>query len=92
MVVRIDVGPRRLADATLVFVILLFVWLKGADASCLKRLFGKLLEGTREYLTRAKRAQVGHVAWRRSRCSRAFGLDCGCRGYLDDGQSVCVPT
>ena len=42
-----------LADAALViFVILLFVWLKGADAGCLKRLFGKLPEGMRESLTR----------------------------------------
>ena len=38
-----------LADALLViFVILLFVWLKGADASCLKRCFGKLPKRARE--------------------------------------------
>ena len=42
-----------LADALLViFVILLFVWLKGADASCLKRCFGKLPKPLRESLTR----------------------------------------
>ena len=42
-----------LADALLViFVILLFVWLKGADASCLKCLFGKLPGPARESLTR----------------------------------------
>ena len=42
-----------LADALLViFVILLFVWLKGADASCLKRCFGKLPKPARESLTR----------------------------------------
>ena len=42
-----------LADAALViFVVLLFVWLKGADASCLKCLFGKLPRGARESLTR----------------------------------------
>ena len=43
-----------LADAALVIlVVLLFVWLKGADASCLKCLFGKLPRGARESLTRA---------------------------------------
>ena len=43
-----------LADALLViFVILLFVWLKGADGSCLKRCFGKLPKPARESLTRA---------------------------------------
>ena len=42
-----------LADAALVILlILLFVWLKGADASCLKCLFGKLPRGARESLTR----------------------------------------
>ena len=42
-----------LADAALVIVVvLLFVWLKGADASCLKCLFGKLPRGARESLTR----------------------------------------
>ena len=42
-----------LADALLViFVILLFVWLKGADGSCLKRCFGKLPKPARESLTR----------------------------------------
>ena len=42
-----------LADALLViFVILLFVWLKGAEASCLKRCFGKLPKPARESLTR----------------------------------------
>ena len=35
-----------------IFVILLFVWLKGADGSCLKRCFGKLPKPARESLTR----------------------------------------
>ena len=42
-----------LADAALVVVvILLFVWLKGANASCLDRCFGKLPAPARETLTR----------------------------------------
>ena len=43
-----------LADAALmIFVVLLFVWLKGADVSCLSSCFGKLPEAVRESLTRA---------------------------------------
>ena len=43
-----------LADAALViFVVLLFVWLKGADVSCLRSCFGKLPEAVRESLSRA---------------------------------------
>ena len=42
-----------LADAALVVVvILLFVWLKGANASCLDRCFGKLPAPARDTLTR----------------------------------------
>ena len=48
-----------LADAALViFVVLLFVWLKGANGSCLRSCFGKLPGAARESLTRAERKVV----------------------------------